>query len=605
MQRCFAWLAALGAVLLLMCPGVVSAATSNGALVSNGTVQLGVTKWGDLNYSCAAAGDTGCPVNPIVGLRYVPLNTDGTAAGCPCEGWGVADATSGLTGYANEAIGRAHLTAVSLVATPTTIVVTTDATDVAHPGYALRVVHDYHPSTISPNLYEATVTISNLGTQNVADLRYRRVMDWDIEPTPTREWVTIANTAASAQLRFDSDGGFASGNPLDANSIHSQSDIVCGAAYTGRCQFSNLGAGGVYPNVTSPADHGALFDFGFGALAPGEVRTFQTYYGAAPSRASALSAIAAQGIGVYSLGEPNCGAPGSTTGLCSGIASFGGVTLGLPNTFVFGFLTADSDLSVTAGAAPGVVLTGSQATASFTVRNNGPDATPKVDLTIPLPAGVEYVSAVPSQGSCTYSAPDVVCSLGALATGASASVALTTKLSRAGTSVLTATVSSPANDDVSNNDTVSVALEASDVLMTMVPTAPAAPPTAAGVAAPGAAAPFMVQVQFRLPKSCATPCKTRAQLLLRDGKTMLGSRSGLNLEGAGHVRFNVTIDKAALVAAGGVVDVKGYRTTMTRMVVRTRAANGRWSTVIKRGHIAVAVGRIASGNMPKAVGRVF
>ena len=56
MQRCFAWLAALGAVLLVMCPGVASAATSNGALASNGTVQLGVTKWGDLNYDCALAG---------------------------------------------------------------------------------------------------------------------------------------------------------------------------------------------------------------------------------------------------------------------------------------------------------------------------------------------------------------------------------------------------------------------------------------------------------------------------------------------------------------------------------------------------------------------
>ena len=55
-----------------------------------------------------------------------------------------------------------------------------------------------------------------------------------------------------------------------------------------------------------------------------------------------------------------------------------------------------------------------------------------------------------------------------------------------------------------------------------------------------------------------------------------------------------------------MVDVKGYRTTMTQMIVRTGgAANGRLSTVIKRGHIAVAVGRIASGNMPKAVGRVF
>ena len=67
----------------------------------------------------------------------------------------------------------------------------------------------------------------------------------------------------------------------------------------------------------------------------------------------------------------------------------------------------------------------------------------------------------------------------------------------------------------------------------------------------------------------------------------------------------MTIDKTALMAAGGVIDVKGYRTTLTRMIVRTRAANGRWSSVVKRGRIAVAVSRIVSGSMPTAVGRVF
>ena len=463
-------------------------------------------------------------------------------------------------------------------------------TDAGLPGYELRVVHDYHPSEISPNLYEATVTMTNIGSENIADLRYRRVMDWDIEPTPFAEWVTVANTAASRQLLFDSDQGFAGSDPL-SGPAHAHSEGECGAGYTGTCDFSNLGGGGVYPAVTDPADHGALFDFGFGSLAPGKARVFQIYYGAAPSRASAVSAIEAQGIGVYSLGEPNCGAPSALTGLCAGIAPFGGVADGLPNTFTFGFLTADAELSVTAGAASGVVLTGGQATASFSVKNNGPDATPKVTLTIPLPDGVEYVNAVPSQGSCVYDAPNIVCSFGALANGASASVSLTLTVSRAGSFVLVATASSPANDDVTSNGEVSVAFGASDVILTPLPST--------------AARPFMVQVQFRLPQSCATPCAASAELLLRDGTAKLGSRRGLRLEGAALVRFNMTIDKTALMAAGGVIDVKGYRTTLTRMIVRTRAANGRWSSVVKRGRIAVAVSRIVSGSMPTAVGRVF
>ena len=222
LHRWLVCLVALGAAALLVGPGVASAATPEGAVVSNGVVQPGVTKWGDLNYDCTGSGDTDCPADsaaggtPVVGIRFVPLNTDATADGCPCEGWGAADAGSGLTGSANQMHGNANVTPVSLVATPTTVVVTTDISDGALPGYALRVVHDYHPSAISPNLYEVTVRITNIGTQNVADLRYRRVMDWDIEPTPTSEWVTIANTGASRQLLFDSDGGFASSNPLDS-----------------------------------------------------------------------------------------------------------------------------------------------------------------------------------------------------------------------------------------------------------------------------------------------------------------------------------------------------------------------------------------------------
>jgi predicted RecA/RadA family phage recombinase len=596
MQRCFAYLAALGVAVLLACPGSASAATPTGAVVSNGTVQLGVTKWGDLNYNCVAAADTGCPAASAagstnqVGVRYVPLNTDATGDGCACEGWGVADATSGLTGYANESAGNLHITAVGTIATATTAVVTTDVSDVAIPGYALRVVHDYHPSPISPNLYEVTVTITNTGTQPVTDLRYRRVMDWDIEPTAFSEWVTIANTAASRQLLFDSDNGFATSNPIGLRGYR-QSQSACGTAYTGLCNFTDLGTGGQYPAVTTAADHGALFDFGFGALAVGASHTFQTYYGAAPSEAAALSAISAQGIGVYSLGESDCGSNGHVTGLCSGLAPFDGVAAGLPDTFTFGFLTADADLSVTVGAAPATVLTGSQAAASYTVTNNGPDATPGASLTIALPPGVGFASAVPSQGSCIYSSPNVVCSFGALANGASASVVLEVTLAKAGSYALLATSSSPGNDAAAGNNAGTITLTASDVIVTVIP--------------PSAAGPFMVQVQFRLPKSCATPCKTGAQLMLRDGKTMLGSRSGLLLKGGGHVRFNVTIDKAALQAAVGVVDHKGYRTTQTRMVVRTLGKSGTWSSVVKLGRIAVAVGRIASGGLPKVVGKVF
>ena len=178
----------------------------------------------------------------MVGLRYAPLNLESTAPGCLCEGWGVADAASGLTGSANEEIGNQNLTVDSFTApTANQAISNVLISDPSIPGYAMRVVQDYHPSPLSPNLYVDTVTITNTGTNPLTDLRYRRVMDWDIEPTAFEEWVT--NQGTSPQLLFSSDDGFAPSDPL-AGPSYVDSEAVCGTAYTGACQFTDLGVRG-------------------------------------------------------------------------------------------------------------------------------------------------------------------------------------------------------------------------------------------------------------------------------------------------------------------------------------------------------------------------
>src|SRR5262249_71107 len=145
-----------------------------------------------------------------------------------------------------------------------------------------------------------TVTIKNLTNHQLGDIRYRRVMDWDIEPTAFNEFVTI-NTGNASELQFDSDDGFATANPLGPR--------------------TDLGNTGNFVDKR-PADHGALFDFGFGPLAAGDSKTFNIYYGGAATEVAALGAINAVGAEVFSLGQP------STTD---------GPTLGTPNTFVFAF----------------------------------------------------------------------------------------------------------------------------------------------------------------------------------------------------------------------------------------------------------------------------
>jgi uncharacterized repeat protein (TIGR01451 family) len=448
---------------LVIAPSSLEATTS-GAVVSNGTVALGVNALGDLNYDCTGHDDSACPDNPSglrFGVRYLPNGTDATAPGCPCEGWGVADAASGLTGFANETAGTLNVSLDSFVATPTSAVSTVTVSDPGRaPGYELRVVQDYHPSAVTPNLIEATVTVTNTGANAIENLLYRRVMDWDIQPTAFNEWVTIQNPSNSPQLLFDSDDGFASADPLGGTSYRS-STAVCGDDYVGPCVFTDLGLFGTYPSVTVPGDHGALFDFQFGALAPGDSRRFTIFYGAAANEADMLAALGAVGAEVYSLGEPDCPLSGVDP-MCTSLPANAGVELGQPNTFAFGFVTTSADVSITNSDAPDPVGVGGNLTYTLDVRNSGPNPAAAVTVTDPLPAGVTFVSSATTAGSCSGTAT-VTCALGSLASGADATVTIVVRPTVAGPLSNTASVSttsadpSPANDDATATTTVGVA----------------------------------------------------------------------------------------------------------------------------------------------------
>lgn len=279
---------ALGTVLSA---GLATSANA-AAIITNGTVQLGIN---DEAHLIVPGGTPSSGTGTTdVGLRFVPLNSEATAPGTPAEGWGVADASTGLTGYANVGIdGVVNLDLKSFNSTAST------ATSVVTVDDILRVTHNYVPSA-TPFLYNAQITIDNIGSALVGDLRYRRVMDWDIEPTAFSEFVTIETGNASA-VRFTSDDGFASANPLAG-----PSSIL----FTGEAVDSG------------PFDHGALFDFGFGSLAAGASQKFNIFYGAAPDEATALAALGAVGAEVYSLGQPSVP---------------DGATTGAPNTFMFAF----------------------------------------------------------------------------------------------------------------------------------------------------------------------------------------------------------------------------------------------------------------------------
>lgn len=290
-------LASLLAAGLLSLAGQVHAAAT--IVNTSGTVALGVNDEGHLNTSTGnVAVNSGA-----TGLSYkFPDGSfrDATSPGCLCEGWGVS--VNGTTsGYANVDSdgGAVNLSVSSFSATANSA--TSVVTLTSLPG--LKVTHAYSMADKAPSVFfKDVVTITNNTGAEVTDLKFVRVMDWDVPETEFNEYVTIKGVGTTTLLERSHNNGFNTANPLggDASIDPATEDV----------DFTDAG----------PKDQGAYFRFNFGSLADGESYTFTTFYGAAGSESAALAAIGAEGIELYSLGQSN-----------------GGQRTGEPATFIFGF----------------------------------------------------------------------------------------------------------------------------------------------------------------------------------------------------------------------------------------------------------------------------
>ncbi|MEE4108850.1 MAG: PEP-CTERM sorting domain-containing protein [Halieaceae bacterium] len=305
--------------------GAILAATVSGgagaaAIIDNGTIQLGVDTAGQLN----VPGSVPSPYafTTEVGLRHLPTGLEATSHGCLCEGWGVgiadASGTRVTSGYANNSSGGViGLTEVSFTSTADTA-----QSVVELASGELRVTHSFAPSTDTPNLYEVSVDIENISGADIADLRYTRLFDWDVEPTTFDEYVSIFGAGAASAVLYANDDGFQSGDPFG-----SRAPLVAGA----EGDFVDSG----------PDDHGALFDFGFGGLAAGETFSFSIFYGAARTEADANAALAAAGIEVASFGQSSIDQFGNGRGRLPGFD-----TPVETATFIFGFTGVGGDVIV-------------------------------------------------------------------------------------------------------------------------------------------------------------------------------------------------------------------------------------------------------------------
>jgi len=287
------------AAALLFTAGTAHAAAT--IINPDGTVALGVNDQGHLNTSVGSVAVN----SSATGLAFkFPDGSfrDATSPGCFCEGWGVS--VNGTTsGYANVSVdGVVNLSVSSFASTATTATSSVSLTSL--PG--LTVTHAYSPADNAPGaLFKAVVTITNTTGATVNDLKYVRVMDWDVPLTEFNEFVTIVGTGTTTLLEHSNDNGFCSANPL----------ATCSPLLGGTTNVDFTDSG--------PADHGAYFRFNFGSLAHGASYTFTTFYGAAGSAAAALAALGAEGVELYSLGQssPPSGDP----------------VLGTPATYMFAF----------------------------------------------------------------------------------------------------------------------------------------------------------------------------------------------------------------------------------------------------------------------------
>ena len=118
-----------------------------------------------------------------------------------------------------------------------------------------------------------------------------------------------------------------------------------------------------------------------------------------------------------------------------------------------------SDLSITKTASPSqpAYRLNVDVTFTITVTNGGPNVANSVTVTDTLPANMTFVSATPSQGTCSGTST-VTCSVGTMASGATATITIIAHTASVGPATNTATVSSTSSDPNPANNTAVLTL---------------------------------------------------------------------------------------------------------------------------------------------------
>ena len=263
-----------------------------------------------------------------------------------------------------------------------TVSVTPDAIDEANETFTVTLSNPSATATISDG--------SGTGT----------ILDDDGAPALNINDVSLAEgNAGTTNFVFTVTLSPASGQPVTVDFATQNGSATAGSDYTATTGTLTFAAGDTSETITVPVTGDATFE-------PDE--TFNVVLSNAP-----LASI------------------GDGTGL---------------GTILNDDAAPSADLGVTkAVQGTGPFFAGQNATFTITVSNAGPATAANVQVQDTLPAGLSFVSAVPTSGSCSGTTT-VVCNIGTLNNGGSASVTLTVLITQAGSYTNTATASSDLPD---------------------------------------------------------------------------------------------------------------------------------------------------------------
>ena len=267
--------------------------------------------------------------------------------------------------------------------------------------------------------------------------------------TATAQTVVSAATAADESITVS-----ATPNPVSAGGMITYTVMVT----------NNGPAAAVQPVMTLPIVGPSTFQ---SVTAPAGWNCYNPGVGNSGSVVCRLASLAAGGSATFTIVTA---VPAGTAGgtAISTTANIGSSTPdpayanNNASTTVIVAAAGQADVGITGTVSPNPVLAGNNITYLLTVTNNGPSPTSAAAVMVmnTLPAGVTFVSATPTTGSCMQAAGVITCSLGTLAAGASVNITVVDHVNAgtaAGTNITsTFAESSTTSDPNSANNSVAL-----------------------------------------------------------------------------------------------------------------------------------------------------